>query len=113
MQAEVFEEVSQLVQSALDGYRVCIFAYGQTGSGKTHTMLGEDGNLGMIPRAMEQIFASSKAMQAEGWQYEMRVRAPVAAADSLVCCASVNPDVWLRETVKWHPTLRHSTVVYI
>jgi hypothetical protein len=35
---QVFSAVSELVQSALDGYHVCLFSYGQTGAGKTHTM---------------------------------------------------------------------------
>ncbi|KAI7735447.1 hypothetical protein M8C21_021640, partial [Ambrosia artemisiifolia] len=73
-QEEVFVEVSQLVQSALDGYKVCIFAYGQTGSGKTHTMMGTPGNFdgkGLIPRSLEQIFESRQTLQNQGWKYEM------------------------------------------
>ncbi|KAJ9219987.1 hypothetical protein DTO207G8_5326 [Paecilomyces variotii] len=66
--AEVFEEISQLVQSALDGYNVCIFCYGQTGSGKTYTMSSEDG---MIPRAVHQIYDTAKSLEEKGWVYTM------------------------------------------
>jgi kinesin family protein C1 len=66
--AEVFDEISQLVQSALDGYNVCIFCYGQTGSGKTYTMSSDDG---MIPRATAQIYEEAKRLEEKGWRYKM------------------------------------------
>ncbi|KAL6570718.1 hypothetical protein OROGR_000268 [Orobanche gracilis] len=75
-QEDVFVEISQLVQSALDGYKVCIFAYGQTGSGKTHTMMGKPGptdQKGLIPRSLEQVFETRQILQAQGWKYEMQV----------------------------------------
>ena len=61
-----------IFQSALDGYHVCIFAYGQTRSGKTYTMEGPNNpdcdNEGMIPRAVNQVFASSENLKDKGWQ---------------------------------------------
>ncbi|XP_070459007.1 kinesin-like protein KIF25 isoform X2 [Equus przewalskii] len=67
-QRVVFEEVCPLLTSLLDGYNVCIMAYGQTGSGKSYTMMGphsrkepvlpveSQGDLGIIPRAAEELF---------------------------------------------------------
>ncbi len=71
----VFEEVSEFVQSALDGYNVCLFSYGQTGSGKTHTMLGSDngGMHGIIPQAIEQILSQVTTMQLQQWTFIIMV----------------------------------------
>eukprot|EP00574_Skeletonema_japonicum_P000604 CAMPEP_0201741318 /NCGR_PEP_ID=MMETSP0593-20130828/46750_1 /ASSEMBLY_ACC=CAM_ASM_000672 /TAXON_ID=267983 /ORGANISM="Skeletonema japonicum, Strain CCMP2506" /LENGTH=665 /DNA_ID=CAMNT_0048235651 /DNA_START=111 /DNA_END=2109 /DNA_ORIENTATION=+ len=73
-QGLVFDEVSEFVQSALDGYNVCLFSYGQTGSGKTHTMQGSGNGAmrGIIPRAVEQILQQAALMQSQRWTFTMK-----------------------------------------
>ncbi|KAK6983284.1 Kinesin-like protein kifc3, partial [Biomphalaria glabrata] len=67
-QTQVFEEVSSLVRSVIDGYNVCIFAYGQTGSGKTFTMEGPQSDPGINQRALQLLFEETKSSE---WQYEI------------------------------------------
>lgn len=62
-QSDVFEfSIKHTVDDILNGYNGTVFAYGQTGAGKTYTMMGgdidNDVSKGIIPRIVEQIFAS-------------------------------------------------------
>ncbi|EKX53615.1 hypothetical protein GUITHDRAFT_58112, partial [Guillardia theta CCMP2712] len=67
-QTDVFEEVKNFVQSALDGYNVSLLAYGQTGAGKTHTMIGGGGDhQGIIPRSIEQV----EKRRTRRWEYTL------------------------------------------
>jgi len=56
-QEQVFNETKRLIQSAIDGFNVCIFAYGQTGSGKTFTIQGNQELPGLTPRSITELFA--------------------------------------------------------
>ncbi|CAK4071862.1 unnamed protein product [Aphanomyces euteiches] len=60
-QEDVYEHVDPLIGSVMDGYNACVMAYGQTGAGKTYSMVGEDSAPGIIPRALQQLFAMSDA----------------------------------------------------
>lgn len=60
-----------LVQSAVDGYNVCIFAYGQTGSGKTFTIYGSDSNPGLTTRAIAELF---KILRRDGNKFSFSLK---------------------------------------
>ncbi|KAI8145084.1 kinesin heavy chain [Fennellomyces sp. T-0311] len=62
-QEDIFNySIKSIVDDVVAGYNGTVFAYGQTGSGKTFTMMGssidDEENKGIIPRIVEQIFAS-------------------------------------------------------
>ncbi|KAK8812183.1 hypothetical protein WA158_007417 [Blastocystis sp. Blastoise] len=74
-QSDIFTEVSTYIQSALDGYNICLFTYGQTGSGKTFTMQGLDTEeeRGIIPRAIDKILDEIQKLCVSGWKYDIEV----------------------------------------
>jgi kinesin family member 5 len=62
-QGDIFDfSIRPTVDDILNGYNGTVFAYGQTGAGKSYTMMGsdidDDEGKGVIPRMIEQIFAS-------------------------------------------------------
>ncbi|KAJ4381784.1 Kinesin heavy chain [Didymella sp. IMI 355093] len=76
-QVDVFDySIRPTVDDILNGYNGTVFAYGQTGAGKSYTMMGsdidDDAGKGVIPRIVEQIFASILASPSN-IEYTVRV----------------------------------------
>ncbi|EDQ84821.1 uncharacterized protein MONBRDRAFT_34521 [Monosiga brevicollis MX1] len=57
-QSEVYQDVSPIITSCIDGYNVCFLAFGQTGSGKTYTMMGPPENPGVNRVRSQQKYLS-------------------------------------------------------
>ena len=66
---------ASMVDTLFEGLNCTVMAYGQTGSGKTCTMLGREGeaNRGVIPRALESIFAKAETRKADGWSSHVKI----------------------------------------
>lgn len=86
-QQDIFHDVSALVESVTDGYRVCVFAYGQTGSGKTYTMTGAPepvqqagavpeipAGCGLVYRAVHALDAAVARLSAQGMKADFTLR---------------------------------------
>ncbi|KAJ9593686.1 hypothetical protein L9F63_014734 [Diploptera punctata] len=66
--------VKNLLSCLFKGYNVTILAYGQTGSGKTFSMgttYTADDNMGIIPRAVNDIFKRTEEL--EDWDFKITV----------------------------------------
>lgn len=63
----------QFLDHGFKGYNACVLAYGQTGSGKSHTMIGNDNDLGIIPRICKDIFERASELESEGVSVMVRI----------------------------------------
>ncbi|ELV10097.1 Kinesin-like protein KIF18B [Tupaia chinensis] len=65
-QREVFQHTTHsILDSFLQGYNCSVFAYGATGAGKTHTMLGREGDPGIMYLTTMELYRRLEARQEE------------------------------------------------
>ncbi|KAG0143541.1 hypothetical protein CROQUDRAFT_717106 [Cronartium quercuum f. sp. fusiforme G11] len=54
---EIYEKhMRSMIKDSVEGYNATLFAYGATGSGKSYSMIGNDKDLGIVPRSIEDVF---------------------------------------------------------
>mgnify|MGYP006093823933 CR=1 FL=1 len=73
-QETVFNDLGKtVVDKGVEGYNGTIFAYGQTGSGKTYSMMGVEGDLGLIPRLNVSLFENLQKTSTKNHDYFITV----------------------------------------
>lgn len=66
-QFDIYNKTAKyLIPSVMEGYNATILAYGATGCGKTFTMVGCDGNEGIMVRSLAELFILKEKMEANG-----------------------------------------------
>jgi hypothetical protein len=60
-QENVYAEIVGFIKSTVEGYNSTIMCYGSSGSGKTFTITGSMDAPGVIPRAIDDLFATVEA----------------------------------------------------
>uniref|UniRef100_A0A9L0S6Y3 Kinesin family member 18B n=1 Tax=Equus caballus TaxID=9796 RepID=A0A9L0S6Y3_HORSE len=72
-QQDVFQHTTHsILDSFLQGYNCSVFAYGATGAGKTHTMLGREGDPGIMYLTTMELYRRLEARQEEK-QFEVLI----------------------------------------
>lgn len=116
IQEDVFEDTKYLVQSAVDGYNVCIFAYGQTGSGKTYTIYGNESDPGLTPRATSELF---KILKREKHKFSFSLKAYMVElyqdtlVDLLLPKGAKRPKLDIKKDSKGMVTVENVTIASI
>lgn len=72
-QQDVFQHTTHsILDSFLQGYNCSVFAYGATGAGKTHTMLGREGEPGIMYLTTMELYRRLEALREEK-QFEVLI----------------------------------------
>ena len=73
-QSKVYKTTTfNLLTKVLEGYNATIFAYGATGTGKTYTMVGDKSNLGIMIRAIKDLFALVEGLKSNERNFNIKI----------------------------------------
>ena len=70
----VYENTTaSLIKQVVEGYSATIMAYGATGSGKTYTMVGKGEKVGLMIRAIRDLFNFVKSQKEQDKLYNIKI----------------------------------------